>query len=80
MDKQSFEGQKVFHCKDGKVRIFNDKMNHIRMSRGAERMGMPTMPAEMFHLGPDPCNQSQLGFCPAIWKWCFPIPQALHGG
>lgn len=59
-----FEGQKVFHCKDGKVRIFNDKMNHIRMSRGAERMGMPTMPAEMFHSALTRVTKANLDFVP----------------
>ncbi|CAL1140848.1 unnamed protein product [Cladocopium goreaui] len=59
-----FEGQKVFHCKDGKVRIFNDKMNHIRMSRGAERMGMPTMSLEMFQSALTRVTLANLDFVP----------------
>lgn len=59
-----FEGQKAFHCKDGKVRIFNDRMNHVRMSRGAERMGMPTMPAEMFQAALTRVVKANLDFVP----------------
>lgn len=59
-----FEGQKVFHCKDGKVRIFNDKMNHIRMSKGAERMGMPTMSQEMFLSALTKVTKANLDFVP----------------
>ncbi|CAE7735984.1 ilvE [Symbiodinium sp. CCMP2592] len=59
-----FEGQKVFHCKDGKVRIFNDKANYARMSAGCQRMGMPTMTPEMFHQAIDRVVAANLDFVP----------------
>eukprot|EP00440_Ansanella_granifera_P070983 gb/GFBE01077037.1/.p1 GENE.gb/GFBE01077037.1/~~gb/GFBE01077037.1/.p1 ORF type:complete len:352 (+),score=98.75 gb/GFBE01077037.1/:1-1056(+) len=59
-----FEGQKAFHCKDGKVRIFNDKANFARMMGGCERMGMPDMPEEMFHTAIDRAIAANLDFLP----------------
>eukprot|EP00439_Symbiodinium_sp_Y106_P042960 s302_g5.t1 len=64
-----FEGQKVFHCKDGKVRslpqrIFNDKANYARMTAGCQRMGMPTMTPEMFHQAIDRVVAANLDFVP----------------
>uniref|UniRef100_A0A6V0I6T2 Branched-chain-amino-acid transaminase n=1 Tax=Zooxanthella nutricula TaxID=1333877 RepID=A0A6V0I6T2_9DINO len=59
-----FEGQKVFHCKDGKVRIFRDAANFGRMTRGAERLGMPSMPQEMFHEAIDRAIRANLDFVP----------------
>jgi hypothetical protein len=59
-----FEGQKAFHCKDGKVRIFNDCANYARMMSGCERMGMPSMPQEMFHDAIDRATRANLDFVP----------------
>eukprot|EP00929_Paragymnodinium_shiwhaense_P112425 TRINITY_DN80681_c0_g1_i1.p1 TRINITY_DN80681_c0_g1~~TRINITY_DN80681_c0_g1_i1.p1 ORF type:complete len:420 (-),score=109.08 TRINITY_DN80681_c0_g1_i1:185-1354(-) len=59
-----FEGQKAFHCKDGKVRIFNDKENYNRMSRGCARMGMPHIPKEMFHAAIDRAIAANLDYVP----------------
>jgi len=59
-----FEGQKVFHCKDGKVRIFRDVANYERMTKGCRRLCMPEMPQEMFHKAVDRAIQGNLDFVP----------------
>lgn len=59
-----FEGQKVFQCKDGKVRIFCDTKNWERMTNGAERMGLPTMSLEQWQKAVDTVVQANLGFVP----------------
>eukprot|EP00931_Biecheleriopsis_adriatica_P053134 TRINITY_DN3105_c0_g1_i1.p1 TRINITY_DN3105_c0_g1~~TRINITY_DN3105_c0_g1_i1.p1 ORF type:complete len:359 (-),score=82.24 TRINITY_DN3105_c0_g1_i1:171-1247(-) len=59
-----FEGQKAFHCKDGKVRIFNDKANYARMMKGCERLCMPSMPEELFHEALDRAISANLDFLP----------------
>lgn len=43
-----FEGLKAFHCKDGKVRVFNSDANHRRLTSGANQLLMPEVPMEMF--------------------------------
>lgn len=59
-----FEGQKIFHCKDGKVVIFNDKANYDRLTRGASRLGMPEMTQEMFFEAIDRAVVANLDFVP----------------
>lgn len=59
-----FEGQKAFHCKDGKVRIFNDCANFERMRKGCIRLGMPEMPQAMFHAALDRAVSANLEFVP----------------
>eukprot|EP00930_Biecheleria_cincta_P076058 TRINITY_DN63261_c0_g1_i1.p1 TRINITY_DN63261_c0_g1~~TRINITY_DN63261_c0_g1_i1.p1 ORF type:complete len:382 (+),score=69.38 TRINITY_DN63261_c0_g1_i1:75-1220(+) len=59
-----FEGQKVFHCKDGKVRIFRDEANYQRLSKGCKRMGMPSMTQSMFHGAIDRAVRANLDFVP----------------
>mmetsp|Transcript_15401 Transcript_15401/g.33898 ORF Transcript_15401/g.33898 Transcript_15401/m.33898 type:complete len:350 (+) Transcript_15401:63-1112(+) len=59
-----FEGQKVFHCKDGGVRIFSDKSNHARMSAGCKRLHIPTMTLEMFQEAIDRAVKGNLDFVP----------------
>jgi len=65
-----FEGQKIFHCKDGKVRIFNDKGNYDRMSRGAQRMAMVDMPPELFHTAIDRAIRANLDYVPPYGSNC----------
>lgn len=43
-----WEGLKAFHCKDGSVRIFNDRENCARLNRGAAKMLMPEVPLDIF--------------------------------
>ncbi|CAK0804993.1 unnamed protein product [Prorocentrum cordatum] len=59
-----FEGQKIFHCKDGKVVVFNDKANYDRLMRGCSRLGMPAMPQAMFHEAIDRAVIANLDFVP----------------
>mmetsp|Transcript_129915 Transcript_129915/g.277400 ORF Transcript_129915/g.277400 Transcript_129915/m.277400 type:complete len:356 (-) Transcript_129915:268-1335(-) len=59
-----FEGQKAFHCKDGKVRVFNDHANFDRMMKGCARMCMPTMTEAMFHTAIDRAITANLDFVP----------------
>eukprot|EP00929_Paragymnodinium_shiwhaense_P112899 TRINITY_DN8115_c0_g2_i1.p1 TRINITY_DN8115_c0_g2~~TRINITY_DN8115_c0_g2_i1.p1 ORF type:complete len:537 (+),score=111.33 TRINITY_DN8115_c0_g2_i1:93-1703(+) len=46
--QEVFEGLKAFHCKDGNVRVFNDKGNWERMRNGCKRMLMPELTYEQF--------------------------------
>mmetsp|Transcript_116559 Transcript_116559/g.201366 ORF Transcript_116559/g.201366 Transcript_116559/m.201366 type:complete len:368 (+) Transcript_116559:110-1213(+) len=59
-----FEGQKAFHCKDGGVRVFNDKENWNRLTKGCRRLAMPEMPLEMFQKAIDRAIQSNVDFLP----------------
>eukprot|EP00927_Polykrikos_kofoidii_P039011 TRINITY_DN33451_c0_g1_i1.p1 TRINITY_DN33451_c0_g1~~TRINITY_DN33451_c0_g1_i1.p1 ORF type:complete len:350 (+),score=64.64 TRINITY_DN33451_c0_g1_i1:86-1135(+) len=59
-----FEGQKVFHCKDGKVRAFCDRKNHERMCAGAERMSLPTMSWEQWQKAFDAVVRANLAYVP----------------
>lgn len=59
-----FEGQKAFHCKDGKVRIFRDSANYARLTKGCERLAMPSMPQEMFHSAIDRAVRANLDYVP----------------
>jgi branched-chain amino acid aminotransferase len=59
-----FEGQKIFHGKDGKVRIFNDKENHRRFARGCGRMGMPEMSLPLFQSAIDRAVAANLDYVP----------------
>merc|ERR1719210_1637781 len=55
-----WEGLKAFHCKDGSVRIFNDKENYLRLNRGAAKMLLPEVPLDMFR------NALDLALCANI--------------
>jgi len=72
-----FEGQKVFACKDGEVRIFNDKENWARMSSGCRRMMMPEMPLEMFQEAMTRAVKANLEFIPPYGSggalYCRPL-------
>jgi len=59
-----FEGQKVFACKDGEVRVFNDKENWARLSKGCRRLHMPEMPLELFQEAMDRAIKANLEFIP----------------
>jgi len=59
-----FEGQKVFHCKDGKVRVFNDKENHARMATGTRRLMLPDIPLELFQAAIDLVVRENIEFVP----------------
>jgi len=59
-----FEGMKVFHCKDGKVKVFNGSENYKRMMLGSRRLGIPEMTEEMFHGAIDRTVRANLYFVP----------------
>lgn len=59
-----FEGMKVFHCKDGKVKVFNGSENYKRMMLGCGRLGIPGMTEEMFHGAIDRTVRANLDFVP----------------
>jgi len=65
-----FEGQKVFHCKDGKVRIFNDKENHARLSSGCERLMLPQMRLELFQEAIDIVVRENIEYVPPYGSGC----------
>lgn len=43
-----FEGLKAFAQEDGSVSLFNPKENSIRIERSGQRMGMPSIPQDLF--------------------------------
>jgi len=59
-----FEGFKVFHCKDGKVRSFASAHNLARLNQGAARLGMPAVSEEMFNKAVDECVRKNYAFIP----------------
>ncbi|CEM24740.1 unnamed protein product [Vitrella brassicaformis CCMP3155] len=59
-----FEGQKAFHLKDGRVCIFNDKANALRMQMSNTRMMMPLVPVEMFQKALDWVVHENLEYLP----------------
>lgn len=48
-----FEGIKAQRCVDGELRVFRPQANLARLNRSAERMGMPSIPDELFFAGLD---------------------------
>lgn len=65
-----FEGQKVFHCKDGKVRIFNDQLNYERLIRGCRRLMLPELPQEDFQAALDLAVRENIEFLPPYGSGC----------
>lgn len=65
-----FEGQKVFHRKDGSVCIFNDKENWHRMANGCERLMLQPPPQELFHAAIDLCVQRNVEYVPPYGTGC----------
>ncbi|GAB5357013.1 hypothetical protein AAMO2058_000337200 [Amorphochlora amoebiformis] len=59
-----FEGLKAHCCKDGKVRVFNSDMNWERMRNGADRLGMPEIPQDLFTNAVDFCVYTNMGYVP----------------
>jgi len=59
-----FEGLKVFHCKDGAVRVFNSQANAARLRSGCERLNMPVIEAEMFDRAVDRVVTDNADFVP----------------
>jgi len=72
-----FEGQKVFACKDGEVRIFNDAKNWARLTKGSRRLQMPEMSLEMFQQAMDRAIRANLEFIPPYGSggalYCRPL-------
>jgi len=62
--QEVFEGLKAYHCKDGKVRVFNDKANYERMQSGSRRMMIPPMDYEVFKAAVDLAVQKNRAFIP----------------
>lgn len=65
-----FEGQKVFHCKDGKVRIFNDKKNLERMNMSGERLMLPELPWDLWREAMDMVVKANVEFIPPYGSDC----------
>jgi len=62
--QEVFEGVKAFHCKDGAVRIFNDRANYERMQASSRRMMIPEMEYELFQSTIDLAVQKNRAFIP----------------
>mmetsp|Transcript_52601 Transcript_52601/g.122438 ORF Transcript_52601/g.122438 Transcript_52601/m.122438 type:complete len:346 (-) Transcript_52601:103-1140(-) len=65
-----FEGQKVFHGKDGKARVFRDKSNHERMATGCCRLMLPCPSLETFHAAIDLAVKNNIEFLPPYGSGC----------
>eukprot|EP00308_Calcidiscus_leptoporus_P025314 CAMPEP_0119377462 /NCGR_PEP_ID=MMETSP1334-20130426/45073_1 /TAXON_ID=127549 /ORGANISM="Calcidiscus leptoporus, Strain RCC1130" /LENGTH=321 /DNA_ID=CAMNT_0007396399 /DNA_START=70 /DNA_END=1035 /DNA_ORIENTATION=- len=59
-----FEGLKAFHCKDGKVRIFNSSANAARMQSGSRRLAMPEVPTALFNEAVDRVVRDNIDYVP----------------
>lgn len=59
-----FEGLKVFHCADGKVRAFNSQANAARLHSGCMRLHMPLVPREMFDAAIDRVVSDNVDYVP----------------
>lgn len=59
-----FEGLKAFHCKDGKVRVFNSGANAARLRSGCERLYMPTVERAMFDDAVDRVIKDNVDYVP----------------
>jgi branched-chain amino acid aminotransferase len=62
--QEVFEGGKVFNCKDGKVRCFNDRENYERMQSGCRRMKIPEMEYDLFKSAVDLAVEKNRAFIP----------------
>jgi len=59
-----FEGLKVFHCRDGKVRAFNSAANAARLENGCRRLRMPLVSLEMFDEAIDRVVKDNVDYVP----------------
>mmetsp|Transcript_19903 Transcript_19903/g.32748 ORF Transcript_19903/g.32748 Transcript_19903/m.32748 type:complete len:378 (-) Transcript_19903:48-1181(-) len=59
-----FEGLKCFHTKDGSVNAFNPVANMDRLNYGADRLGMPEVPQEIFFDAVDRCVKDNIDYVP----------------
>lgn len=62
--QEVFEGLKAYSCKDGAVRVFNDRANYERISNGSKRMKIPEMDYELFKAAIDLAVQKNRAFIP----------------
>jgi branched-chain amino acid aminotransferase len=60
----AFEGMKVFHCKDGKVRVFSDRLNWERLSHSCSRLRMPPVSWELWKSAIDQVVQKNCSYIP----------------
>ena len=59
-----FEGLKAFATPDGTVQLFRPDENAARMARGAERLGMPPVPKDLFLEACDAAVKDNAGYVP----------------
>jgi len=60
----AFEGMKVFHCKDGEVRVFSDRLNWERLNHSCSRLRMPSVPWEMWKSAIDQVVKQNSSYIP----------------
>lgn len=60
----AFEGMKAFHCKDGKVRIFSDRLNWERLAHSCSRLRMPPVPWELWKDAIDELVRKNVSYIP----------------
>lgn len=69
--QEIFEGQKAYRWEDGRIAMFRPDANAARMNRSAERLCMPTMPAEDL-------VQATMALVGQLADWIPPAPSTLY--
>ena len=60
----AFEGMKVFHCKDGKVKVFSDRLNWERLTYSCSRIRMPPVSWDMWKDAVDELIRQNVSYIP----------------
>lgn len=60
----AFEGLKAFHCKDGQVKVFSDRLNWERLSYSCQRIRMPPVPWELWRDAVDEVIRQNISYVP----------------
>ena len=60
----AFEGMKVFHCKDGKVKVFSDRLNWERLTYSCSRLRMPPVAWELWKDAVDEVVKKNCSYIP----------------
>ena len=60
----AFEGMKAFHCKDGKVKLFSDRLNWERLTYSCSRLRMPPVPWDLWKDAIDELIRQNVSYIP----------------
>ncbi len=74
-----FEGLKAFRRKDGSIAVFRPEMNADRMTSGANRFFLPTVPRDVFINAIDFVVRANCKFIPPVGKGALYLRPLLFG-